>query len=126
MTAMRTMGLAPVLPADATVTETSKEYVVSLPTPGFARQELEVQLADRTLTIRGDQRQTSTDHGSFKIHERIEESFQLPPDVDTDRLVATYAHGTLEIHVPRLSVRSGVRRVPIVRRRVWNPDAAAS
>lgn len=34
MTVMRTTGLAPVLPAEATVTETAKEYVVSLAVPG--------------------------------------------------------------------------------------------
>jgi len=123
MTAMRTMGLAPTLPVDATVTETSREYVVSLAVPGFAEEELEVLLTDRTLTVRGDQKRTSADGGSFKLHEKLEESFRLPVDVDSDRLTATFRHGALEIHAPRTSARRGTRRVPITHRRLWNTEA---
>jgi HSP20 family molecular chaperone IbpA len=122
MAVMRTMGLAPVLPADATVTATPKEYVVSLPVVGFAQEELEVELADRVVTVRGDQVHTNGDSGTFKLHERIEESFRLPGDVDTDRVSAMYAHRTLEVHAPRVSSPPTRRKVPITRRRLANAD----
>lgn len=122
MTIMRTMGLAPVLPPDATVTETPKEYVVSLPVRGFTQQELEVNVADHVLTVLGNQARTQDDDGSFKLHERIEESFRLPGDVDTDRLSAIYAHRTLEIHAPRMSSRPIRRKVPITHRHLANAD----
>lgn len=124
MSAIRTMGLAPVLPADATVTKTTHEYVVSLSVRGFARQELEVELADHVLTIRGDQSRTSTDSGNFKLHEKIEESLRLPPDVDSDRVTALYGHQKLEIHAPRISTGGRPRRVPIRRPTAFNPDAS--
>jgi HSP20 family molecular chaperone IbpA len=122
MTVMRTMGLAPVLPPDATVTETPKEYIVSLPVRGFTQQELEVDIADHVLTIRGNQARTPEDDGSFTLHERIEESFRLPGDVDTNRLNAVYAHRTLEIHAPRVSPRPIRRKVPITQRQLANAD----
>jgi HSP20 family molecular chaperone IbpA len=124
MSAMRTMGLAPILPQDATVTRTAREYVVSLAVPGFAQQELEVELADHFVTIRGDQARTTTDRGSFKLHERIEESFGLPADVDTDRVSAVYKNRSLEIHAPRISTRTTPRRVPITRPSAFNCDAS--
>jgi HSP20 family molecular chaperone IbpA len=124
MSAIRTMGLAPVLPSEATVTKTATEYVVSLSARGFARQELEVEIADHVLTIRGDQSRTSSDSGNFKLHEKIEESLRLPPDVDSGRVTAVYGHQKLEIHAPRISTETRPQRVPIRRPPAFNADAS--
>ena len=86
MTAMRTMGLAPVLPPEASVEESANEYVVHLVVPGFAQEELEVEIAGRFVTVYGDQTQTVIEDVPFRLHERLEERFQLPADVDTDRV----------------------------------------
>jgi len=126
MTAMRTMGLAPVLPSDSSVEQSAKEYVVHLSVPGFAQEELQVEIAGRFVTVRGDQTQTSIDNCPFRLHERLEERFQLPPDVNADGITATFAHGTLELRAPRVN-GSGLRRprlVPIGRRTTVNPDAS--
>jgi HSP20 family molecular chaperone IbpA len=59
------------------------------------------------------------------LHERLEERFQLPPDVDTDRVTAIYTHGALELHVPRTKGgRATPRTVPIEHRFGMNPDAS--
>ena len=88
MTAMHTMGLAPLLPPAASVEQSANEYVVHLAVPGFAQEELEVEITGRFVTVRGDQTQTTIDDVPFRLHERLEERFQLPPDVDTDRVTA--------------------------------------
>jgi HSP20 family molecular chaperone IbpA len=126
MAAMRTMGLAPALPPDTTVTKTADEYVVSLPVSGFARQELEVEIADHVLTVRGNQRRTPLDGGSFRLHEKIEESFLLPPDVDSGRVTAVFGHQKLEIRAPRISTSTAVRRVPISAPPTHNVDATGA
>jgi len=125
MTAMRTMGLAPVLPPEAIVTTSSNEYVVRLAVPGFAQEELEVEIAGRLVTVHGDQTQTTFDDGPFRLHERLEESFRLPVDVDADRVTASYTHGALELRAPRTNGGSEkARRVPIGRRTAVNSDAS--
>jgi HSP20 family protein len=127
MTAMRTMGLAPVLPPGSNVEQSAKEYVVCLSVPGFAQEELEVEIAGRFVTVHGDQTQTTIDNCPFRLHERLEERFQLPPDVDTEGITATFAHGALELRAPRTrDGRKKPRKVPIGRRRtgVVNPDAS--
>jgi HSP20 family protein len=125
MTAMRTMGLAPVLPPVASVEQSTKEYVVRLAVPGFAQEELEVEVTGRVVRVRGDQRQTTNDHGPFRLHERLEERFKLPADVDADAVTAVYTHGALEVHAPRTNGgRDEPRRVPIVHRAAVNPDAS--
>ena len=125
MTAMRTMGLAPVLPSEASVEHSTNEYVVHLAVPGFAQEELEVEIAGRLVTVRGDQTQTAIDDGPFRLHERLEERFQLPRDVDTGGVTATFRHGALELRAPRTT--GGLkqpRKVPIRRPTAVNPDAS--
>jgi HSP20 family protein len=127
MTAMRTMGLAPVLPPEASVEQSPNEYVVHLAVPGFAQEELEVEVevADRFVIVRGDQTETSIEDVPFRLHERLEERFQLPADVDTDRVTAAYTHGALELHAPRTKGgRRTPRKVPIEHRFGVNPDAS--
>jgi HSP20 family molecular chaperone IbpA len=101
MTAIRTMGLAPVLPSDANVTETPCGYSVRLPVTGFARDELEVEVSDHVVSVRGDQKRTGPNGGPFVLHERLEETFALPTDADPSALTANYAHGALVLRVPR-------------------------
>jgi HSP20 family protein len=125
MTAMRTMGLAPVLPPEASVEQSANEYVVHLAVPGFAQEELEVEIAGRFVTVRGDQTRTAIDDGPFRLHERLEERFQLPPDVDTEGVTATYKHGALELRAPRTNGgRQTPRKVRIEHRLAVNPDAS--
>lgn len=125
MTAMRTMGLAPVLPPEASVEQSANEYVVHLAVPGFAREELEVEITGRFVTVRGDQTQTAIDDRPFRLHERLEERFQLPPDVDTNCVTAIYRHGAVELHAPRTNGGpETVRKVPLEHRFAVNPDAS--
>jgi HSP20 family molecular chaperone IbpA len=125
MTAMRTMGLAPVLPPGASVEQSANEYVVHLALPGFAQEELEVEIAGRFVTVRGDQTQTTIDDGPFRLREQLEERFQLPADVATESVTATYRHGALELHVPRTNGGPTTpRKVPIEHRFAINPDAS--
>lgn len=125
MAAMRTMGLAPVLPPNARVDQLKDEYVVHLPVPGFALEELEIDLAGRVVTVCGDQMQTRVDAGPFRLHERLEERFELPEDVDAARVNASYAHGQIELHAPRTNgVTTTPRKVPLGRRFAVNADAS--
>jgi HSP20 family protein len=125
MTVMRTTGIAPFLPSEASVEQSANEYVVHLAVPGFAQEELEVEIAGLFVTVRGDQTQTTIDDGPFRLHERLEERFELPPDVDTDRVTATYMHGALELQAPRTNgACTTPRKVPIKHRFGINPDAS--
>ncbi len=79
MTAMRTMGLAPVLPPEASVEQSANEYVVHLAVPGFAQEELEVEIAGRFVTVHGDQTETAIEGVPFRLHDRLEERFSSRP-----------------------------------------------
>lgn len=126
MAAMRMVGNGHQLPPHARVSETPVEYVIELDVSDFTQPELTLELVGSTLTVRGDQLETDEDNGvAFRLHERLEESFRLPADADTEGLKAYYAHGSLEIHTPR--VRLVPRVVSIERKPVHliNPEATA-
>jgi HSP20 family molecular chaperone IbpA len=116
MTPMRTIGLAQVTRSDASVAEAPCGYTVRLPVRGFAQDELELDVSDSVVTVRGDQVKTPTDGGPFVLHERLEESFELPADADTQHVTANYVDGVLVVEIARF-----LRLTP---RRCVNPEAS--
>jgi HSP20 family molecular chaperone IbpA len=126
MAAMRAVGTGHRLPAHANVHDDGREYVVELDVSDFLPSELVVEVVGPRVTVHGDQLQSQDDDQVvFRLHERLEESFRLPDDADPEPMRAFYAHGTLELHVPRRGLEP--RRVPIEHRSpfVGNPNAQA-
>jgi HSP20 family molecular chaperone IbpA len=122
---MRSVGTGHRLPANANVRADAREYVVELDVSDFLESELDVELVGARITVRGNQTQDPGDDGiPFRLQERLEESFRLPDDVDTDRIRVWYGHGTLEIRAPRSRLEP--RKMPIEHRSpyVGSPDAA--
>lgn len=123
MVALTTSGRAPALPAEALVRESADEYVVHLAVPGFRVDDLDVEVSDHTVTVRGDR--TRVDLGEFRLHDRLEERLELPSDADAGALTASYQLEALELHAPRF--RDGgppSRKVAIRRPFAVNPEAS--
>jgi HSP20 family molecular chaperone IbpA len=86
------------------VRESDGEYLIALDVYDFTEAELTVELVGRRLVVRGDQLETAEDDGKpFRLHERLEEFFRLPDDADADAIKVFYRHGTLELHVGRVT-----------------------
>jgi len=100
------VGFGPITVPAADVYETPEEFVVELEVPGFKEQDLGLEVTDHTLTVRGEVKvETEEKEKTFILHERLEQTFerrfQLPEDADTEKLVATFDDGVLEIHAPK-------------------------
>ena len=126
MAPMRTSGLAHV-PPRSNVRKTETGYLAELDVSEFGPRELTVELEGRDLTVVGDQRELPANQSeSFRLHERLEESFRLPEDVDGPRVTALFDQGMLEIHAPkRVPSIQRKRTVPVVSkgRALFNADA---
>jgi HSP20 family protein len=96
-----TPGFVPAVEID----ETDEQIVIALEVPGFDESELAVEVIDLTLIVKGS-RALETETVEF------ERRFQLPPEVDTETLDATYGKGVLTVHVPKAAPRAP-RSVPI-------------
>jgi HSP20 family molecular chaperone IbpA len=126
MAAVRAVGIGHRLPAHANVREDDLEYVIELDVSDFLESELVIDVVGPRVTVRGDQVEEQNDDAvAFRLHERLEQSFRLPDDADAELVKALYAHGTIELRVPRRDIER--RRVPIEHRSpfVGNPNAQA-
>jgi HSP20 family protein len=109
------VGFGPMPAAD--VYETEDVFVVELEVPGFEKPELSLEVSDHTLTVTGEAASDEEERGkAFILHERLaqafERRFQLPEDADTEKIVATFDSGLLEVRVPK-SEKTAPRTVQI-------------
>lgn len=100
------VGLVPAGLPNADVYETDDEWVVELEAPGYDEKELQVEVADHTLTVKGERsEEKEKKEKAYQLHERLQASFErrfaLPADVETDKVTATFAKGVLEIHAAK-------------------------
>jgi HSP20 family protein len=111
--------VSPAFMPAADVYETKEEFVFELEVPGFEEKELEIEVIDHALTVKGTRAAvTEKSEKTLRIHERLEStferSFQLPVEADSEHLTATYGKGVLTVHVPKIA-QPKPRVVPIVR-----------
>ena len=109
--------LSPAFVPAADVYETEKEFVYEVEVPGFDEKELEIEVADHMLTVKGHREaETETPEKTLRLHERLEtafeRSFQLPPEADGELVKATFGKGLLILHVPKVA-RPIQRKIPI-------------
>ena len=93
------------------VIERDAEVVVRAEVPGFEREDLEVSVTDRSVTVKGEHRQEKKEEqGEFFRSEISSGSFSrtvaLPSDIDADKAAATFKNGILELTLPRLNKAS--------------------
>jgi HSP20 family protein len=109
----------PSLAPAADVYETDAEYVVELEVPGYHEKELDIEVVDHTLMVKGmRQEETEKTNKRMRLHERLESSFErrfdLPVETDSEHLTATYGNGLLTLHVPK-TAQLAARKIEIAR-----------
>ena len=99
----------------ADVEETDDAYTVELDLPGVAREDVDIQLDDRRLTVSGDiqeKERTGILHRRTRRVGRFHYSVTLPGDVDADGVTAQLHEGVLTVRVPK-SAQAKPRRIAI-------------
>ncbi|HHQ40988.1 MAG TPA: Hsp20/alpha crystallin family protein [Chromatiales bacterium] len=89
------------------VIDRDKEVVVRAEVPGVRREDLEVSVADSSITIRGQtSREETEEKGEYVRRERVHGEFSrtvtLPAEVDPDRAQAKFRDGVLEVTIPKV------------------------
>jgi HSP20 family protein len=88
------------------ITQTDKGYEITAELPGMEEKDVDVKLANGVLTIRGEKRDEKEEKNKdYYVRERsfgsFERSFQLPEDVDTDKIGASFKKGVLTVALPK-------------------------
>lgn len=88
------------------VFETDEAYVINAELPGVSRENIEIDVKNRLLTVkgeRGQENETRKDRCYRKERSfgRFERTFPLPGGVDTEKITAEFKNGVLKIRIPR-------------------------
>ena len=86
--------------------ENNDSFVVKADLPGVSKEDIQIDLKDSTLTLKGEKKFESKVSKDNYI--RVERSygtfvrtFTLPENVDADKIKATYKDGVLELTIPK-------------------------
>ncbi len=98
------------------VFETDTELVIVAAMPGIESANVEVQVDDSRLTVRGDKRGPGQEHLRYLTREwtygPYERTIELPPGLDVDRANAAYGNGVVTVAFPKAAARR-TRRIEI-------------
>jgi HSP20 family protein len=99
---LETKGLMPA----TDVVETDKEIEITAELPGLEEKDVQIDLSDNVLTIRGEKKAEKEEKDkNYRLVERSYGSFyrslELPAGVDANAVKATIANGVLKVTVPK-------------------------
>jgi HSP20 family protein len=90
------------------VKETDAGIEISAELPGVDEKDIEVELQDDVLTIRGEKKVEKEEGGKEKGYHLMERAYgafarsvQLPYSADSDKVSADFSKGVLKVVVPR-------------------------
>ena len=88
------------------VAETEGELVVNVEIPGMNPEDIDVSLSEGTLLIKGEKKpEPEEKEADYRLIERsyggFSRSIQLPTEVQSDKISASYKNGILKITLPK-------------------------
>lgn len=103
---------------DVDVRDEGDRFVVTADLPGFEREDIDVSLSGRMLTIRAEHSEMEADDAAEYVrrerrHESASRSLQLPDEVDQEATEATYNNGVLAVTLYRSDAADDVRHIDV-------------
>ena len=101
------------------LSESDEGYQISAELPGLKEDEIEVNVSDGVLSIKGEHKaEAERKEAQYHVRERsygsVQRSFRLPESADTEKITAKFENGVLNIAVPkRPEVKAQARRIAI-------------
>src|SRR5262245_56468990 len=88
------------------VYEDENNFVIHAELPGISKDDVELHLENRTLTIRGDRKlEKNLDLENFHQRERFvgrfARTFTLPSTINQEKITANFKDGVLEVVLPK-------------------------
>ncbi|SRR5579875_423089 len=99
--------------------EHEKEFVLTAEVPGLEEKDIDIQLADQTLILRGERKEERDEKKSDyryseRYYGRFERRIPLQVDVDMDKAKATLRNGLLTVTLPKAALAETTgHRIPI-------------
>lgn len=107
------------MPGNLDISGNGNAYEVAVDLPGYAEDDVSIELIGNTLTIKGekDEKTESKDKQYYRIERSvgsIQRTLSLPEDASTEGIEAVLKNGLLNIHIPRKALpKSDVKKIDI-------------
>ena len=104
---------------DADLSESDDVLTYKLELPGMSEDDIEVEIGEGMLTVRGEKRDENEEKGdNYIFTERsygsFERRFLVPENVDTKHVKANFDKGVLKITVPhRADADKPAEKIPV-------------
>jgi HSP20 family protein len=99
------------------INETDAAIELTAELPGLAEKDVEIELKDGHLTLRGQKNVTHDDTGDLRISERSYGSFartmSLPDTVEVEKITAEFDKGILHITMPKGEPNEPARKIKV-------------
>mgnify|MGYP003574170793 CR=1 FL=1 len=88
------------------VFETDKEFKIEVLLPGFAKEDLQLNVHHNLLTIKVEKEKGEKSEEYKYAHrefgaENIDKQYRLPKSVDVDKISAKFENGVLNVELPK-------------------------
>ena len=88
------------------VRETDEEFLFTAELPGLAKENVQITIEDKVLTISGERKlegkeENQNYHRIERSYGSFTRSFTLPHEVDQEKVTAKFGHGLLTVAVPK-------------------------
>ena len=88
------------------IKETDKSFVLSADIPGLTKNDIKVSVANGKLTVSGERAfQPDQESDNYHYRERrfgtFDRSFNLPENVDEEKISASFKNGILNVTIPK-------------------------
>jgi HSP20 family protein len=99
------------------VSETENELILRAEIPGMDKKDIDIQLTDGVLTIKGEKRHEKEDkeenyHFIERSYGTFSRSMRVPFDVEIEKVDATYKDGVLKVTLPK-SETAKLRKIDV-------------
>lgn len=91
------------------ITESDTEYKIELATPGLEKKDFKIEMENKVLIISSEKEEEKKEENeNYRRREfsysSFSRSFQLPEDINADKIDAKYENGILKLSVPKKEV----------------------
>ncbi len=99
------------------VQETDTSIALTAELPGLGEDDVEIEVKDNRLTLRGEKRITHEETGDLRVSERSYGSFartmMIPDTVDVEKISAEFDKGVLHITMPKTEPQDPSRKIKV-------------
>ena len=101
------------------INETDDEYLVTMDLPGVEKKDVEIKVSDGFLTISGERKIVNQDSENNRVryesaHGAFSRSFELSPEIVSDKIKAKFKNGVLSITLPKAEeIKPEVRKIVV-------------